>query len=141
MTLLRRPARPPMRETIAPLIDVVFFLLVFALLAGRMDATAPFEVMPAVAEAGTPLPQGGTTIAIAADGAMALDGRPMAEPAILAALTAQAGTVAFVRVNADASAPLRHVLPLVARLEAIGLPRVSLVVTPGVTLRVEGDGG
>lgn len=131
MITLRRPPRPPQRETIAPLIDAAFFLLVFALLAGRMDATAPFEVLPPVSTAGTPLPQGGATVSIAADGSMALDGVAMATDAVQAALIEAA--VPFVRINADAAAPLRHVLPLVAALEAAGPSRVALVVTPGLT--------
>ena len=48
---MRRLARPTDRrppETLVALVDVVFFLLVFALLAGRMDATAPFDVAPPI---------------------------------------------------------------------------------------------
>ena len=47
MRLTRTPRRTP-PESIIPLIDVVFFLLVFFMLIGRMDATAPFDVTPAV---------------------------------------------------------------------------------------------
>ena len=43
---LARPARAAHSETIVALIDVVFFLLVFFMLIGRMDATAPFDVLP-----------------------------------------------------------------------------------------------
>ena len=40
---LARPTRAQHSETIIALIDVVFFLLVFFMLIGRMDATAPFD--------------------------------------------------------------------------------------------------
>lgn len=132
MMRLRRPQQSPPREAIAPLIDAAFFLLVFALLAGRMDATAPFELRPPLSTAGTPMPQGGTTISIAADGAMALDGRPTNASAIIAALgrDAPGGAAAFVRVNADGATPLHRVLPLLAALEQAGARQVSLVVTP-----------
>ena len=36
-----------MPDPLVSLIDVVFFLLVFFMLVGRMDATAPFDVSPA----------------------------------------------------------------------------------------------
>ena len=67
---LSRPLkrRPP--ETIVALVDVVFFLLVFALLIGRMDATAPFNVTPPQAQTGTDMPD--TRLRINADGATAL---------------------------------------------------------------------
>ena len=51
MKLSRPPARQP-PETIVALIDVVFFLLVFFMLIGRMDATAPFDVSPPTAATG-----------------------------------------------------------------------------------------
>jgi biopolymer transport protein ExbD len=129
---LRRPAEQPPREAIAPLIDAAFFLLVFALLAGRMDATAPFEVLPPVSQEGAPLPQGGATISVSADGALALDGRPREAAEIVAALgrAAPDGPADFVRINADGAAPLHRVLPLLAALEDAGAARVALVVTP-----------
>ena len=132
MIRLRRPSEGPPREAIGPLIDAAFFLLVFALLAGRMDATAPFEVLPPVSQAGTPLPQGGATVSVAPDGALALDGRPTTAAEIVAALGRDApkGAAPFVRINADATTPLRRVLPLLAALEDAGAPRVALVVTP-----------
>jgi len=132
MIRLRRPARLPPGDPIIPLVDVAFFLLVFALLVGRMDATAPFEVSPPVSALGATLPQGGATVAVAADGALSLDGTAAQAAEIVAALGAQAaaGTAPFVRINADARAPVSGFLPLVAALEARGVTRIALVVTP-----------
>ncbi len=128
-----RLTRPPARqapETIIALIDVVFFLLVFFMLIGRMDATAPFEVTPPVAETGANMPAGGITLSVAANGAMALEGRPIADPIdeILARLSQAPDTL--VRINAHQNAELRHILPMIAGLEAAGAREVALVVTP-----------
>ena len=127
--------RPPPRtefETIVPLIDVVFFLLVFFMLVGRLDATAPFEVDPPVATTGSDMPGGGQTVAISRDGALALDGRPTEAAALLETLRPgiEADPALFIRVNAHAATELRHVLPLVSALEGFGARNVSLVVTP-----------
>ena len=100
---LRRSEPRVLPETIVALIDVVFFLLVFFMLVGRLDATAPFEVVPPLSHAGTDMPGGGTTATVAADGSLALDGREMA---------------------------MRHVLPLVAAIERLGARDVIFVVTP-----------
>ena len=127
MRLKRRERRAP-AETIVALIDVVFFLLVFFMLVGRMDATAPFEVLPPVGGFGAPMPQGGATVSVAADGRLALDGRPMAEAEVLAALAGDGR--GLVRVNADAGAELRRLLPLVEALEGLRVGEVVLVVTP-----------
>lgn len=128
-------ARPPRRatpETIIALVDVTFFLLVFFLLVARMDATAPFAVLPPRAVAGTDMPGGGITVSVAADGALALDGRALAPDDLRARLEAlgHERPGALVRINADRAAPLRHVLPLVAGVEAAGFAAVVLAVTP-----------
>lgn len=131
MKLTRAPRRTP-PETIITLIDVVFFLLVFFMLIGRMDATAPFDVVPPVAITGTDMPAGGATLSVSATGDLALDGVGLAQldlgPALDRLLQQDAGL--RLRVNAHRLAELRHVLPLVAQAEALGFHDVVLVVTP-----------
>ena len=72
MKLKREPARQP-PETITSLIDGVFFLLVFFMLIGRMDATAPFDVTPPTAGTGADMPAGGITVSVSETGQIALD--------------------------------------------------------------------
>ncbi len=129
---LARPKKRAHPETIIALIDVVFFLLVFFMLIGRMDATAPFAVVPPEAQSGADMPGGGATVSVAADGGLALDGRAVAEAALLEALAARLGEepALLVRINADGAAPLRRLLPLAAEIEALGARDVVLVVTP-----------
>lgn len=129
---LRRPSREQHSETIIALIDVVFFLLVFFMLIGRMDATAPFEVSPPVARTGTDLPAGGATLSVAAGGELAFDGSAVDQPGFRLALTnrLQSDPDLRLRVNAHRDAPLRHVLPLVGLAEELGVRDVVLVVTP-----------
>jgi biopolymer transport protein ExbD len=117
-------------ETIIALIDVVFFLLVFFMLIGRMDATAPFEVSPPIATTGSDMPAGGITLSVSEAGDMAVDGTPTTAPLdILLDQIAQAPET-LVRINAHHAAELRHILPLIAALEAAGAQDVALVVTP-----------
>ena len=129
---LKRRDTGPQSETIIALIDVVFFLLVFFMLIGRMDATAPFEVAPPVAFSGQDMPAGGATVAISGSGALALDGTAIAradlEAKLAQLLAADAGL--RVRLNAHRDAELRFVLPLVGAIEAMGVRDVVLVVTP-----------
>lgn len=129
---LKRRVRPAPQETIVSLIDVIFFLLVFFMMVGRMDATAPFEVSPPISTAGESLPQGGTTIAVSQNGALALDGTEMVEPALLARIASllSEDSGLFVRINAHGAARLQKLLPLVTALEKAGVQDVVLVVTP-----------
>ena len=133
MKLARTPRRTP-PETIIPLIDVVFFLLVFFMLIGRMDATAPFEVLPATAQTGTDMPGGGITLAIGVDGALALDGQALERGELLQRIEEglQSDPARVIRVNAHHAAPLSELLPLVADIETLGARDVVLVVTPPI---------
>ena len=127
MRLRRAPRRAPM-ETVIAMIDVVFFLLI-----GRMDATAPFEVVPPLGVTGSDLPGGGVMVALGTDGRLAVNGVEMAETAALELLAEMAqadGAALPVRLNAHHAAALGTVLPLLARLEDLGLRDVGLVVTP-----------
>lgn len=129
---LKRREPPAQSETIIALIDVVFFLLVFFMLIGRMDATAPFDVSPPLAVTGADMPAGGATLSVSDSGDLALDGVAVARAELedaLAALLADAPDLRL-RVNAHRDAELRHVLPLVGNAEALGYRDVVLVVTP-----------
>lgn len=132
MIRLSRPTskRPP--ETIVALVDVVFFLLVFALLIGRMDATAPFSVAPPVAQTGADLPSGGLAASISSTGALALDGEAIDLSGLLSTSEAilRASPETRVRINADGTTALRHVLPLIESLKQVGASDIVLVVTP-----------
>jgi biopolymer transport protein ExbD len=129
---LARPVTRQPPETIVALIDVVFFLLVFFMLIGRMDATAPFDVTPPTAETGADMPSGGITVSVSASGDLAVDGLVVDDAALDQAITARLVTTSdtLVRINAHRDTELRHVLPLVSRVETLGARDVVLVVTP-----------
>lgn len=130
---LARPEKRGSPETIVALIDVVFFLLVFFMLIGRMDATAPFEVTPPVARSGADMPGGGATVSVSAEGDLALDGSAVTRAELAPALARQLveNPDLRVRINAHAGSALRAVLPLAAEIENLGVRDVVLVVTPG----------
>ena len=130
---LRRPARLAERETVVALIDVTFFLLVFFMLVGRLDATAPFAVKPPVGQTGTDLPAGGITLSLSATGDLALDGTPITRDALRATVTERIARApkTLIRINADQGTELRHVLALITEFEDLGASDVALIVTPG----------
>ena len=129
---LRRPRRMAERETVVALIDVTFFLLIFFMLVGRLDATAPFAVVPPVGITGTDLPAGGITLSVAPDGTLALDGAPINHAALGKAVAdrIRQNPKTLIRINADKTTELRIVLNLITEFEDLGASDVALVVTP-----------
>ncbi len=127
---LRRRSRRLTPEPMLGLINVSFFLLVFFMLIGRMDASAPFALLPPAAASGTDMPAGGATLSVAADGRLAFDGEAIDPGALVTALVPRLAEnpALMIRVNADRTAPLRLVLPLIAQLEGLGAQNVVLVV-------------
>src|SRR3546814_21197217 len=93
MQFRRRTSKFDGEGSILPLINVVFLLLIFFMLVGRLTQAAPFTVTPPVsqqAEAAEPQPAEAppeAAIQIAADGRLAPNGRlleplaPKTEPA------------------------------------------------------------
>jgi biopolymer transport protein ExbD len=131
MKLDRREIRVP-QETIIALIDVVFFLLVFFMIVGRIDSTTPFEIVPPVSMYGTELPRGGGMLAVGRYGQIAIDGADVARSTVVERLEGRLAEQPDIqiRLNAHREAALRHILPLVGKLEAAGASNIVLVVTP-----------
>ncbi len=73
-------------ERILPLINIVFLLLIFFMLAGRLAASDPFNVDPAQSSSETPSETPEMLVLVAADGQLALDGEILDEAALGAAV-------------------------------------------------------
>lgn len=129
---LKRPSRRAAPETIIALIDVVFFLLVFFLLVGRMDASAPFDVLPAFSQNGDILPGEGVTISISETGEFAVNGRGVPQNSVQEVVRGHMAQTEsqLIRINADRETEVRDVLPMLSTLEALGPSQIVLIVTP-----------
>jgi biopolymer transport protein ExbD len=112
------------------MIDVAFFLLVFFLLVGRFDATAPFEVRLPAGDGAAELPSGGIVLALDPGGALSVSGTAVEREVGLSVVEARlrAEPSLWVRLEADRDARLRDLLPLLAALETMGARDVALVV-------------
>ena len=71
---LPAPERRDQGENVIPLINVVFLLLIFFMLAGSFQATEPFEVEPPEVRAGEPEDDDEGVILLGADGQLAFEG-------------------------------------------------------------------
>lgn len=126
----RRPKNDD--ERILPLVNVVFLLLIFFMIAGRLAASDPFATTPPrSASAGAPEP-GALVVLVGADGRLALDGTVMEAAALEAAVAARLAAEAGVRVQlkADGGAEATAVVAVMERLRTAGVERLSLLTVP-----------
>lgn len=123
---MRLPDAPRRREgeNVIPLINVVFLLLIFFMIAGSLGRTELFDVQPPESISDARPPESARRVLMAADGRLALDGRPVAMDALGPRL---ANTTAPVEVKADADAPAARLLELLTALRAAGVEEVELI--------------
>ena len=119
LTPPHQPARQP-RETVLPMINVVFLLLIFFLMTASIEPSPPFPIDPP--RAGGEVAQAAPRVLwVSASGELAsISAR--GEDA-LAALAAEPGPVLL---RADAALPAADLAVLLARLGASGLTEVTL---------------
>lgn len=126
---------PPRRtqgleENVLPLINIVFLLLIFFMLAGALSNAAPFELHPPTASNAPPAQPPRSGVALAADGRVAFAG----ETIPLDSLTERArawredgGTSGPLTLRADAGADSERLLAVIEALRAVGIERVRLL--------------
>jgi biopolymer transport protein ExbD len=115
-------------DRVLPLINVVFLLLIFFMVAGHLSATDPFTVTPphSVTEAA---PDRNThLILIDRQGQLALDGLPLSEAALIEAFGRSPMTT--VRVKADGAVDAIRVIALMERLRGADLTDMQLLTVP-----------
>ena len=112
--------RPP--ESVVPMINVVFLLLIFFLMTAQIAPPDPVEVTPPVAAPGG-VNDATLTLFVAADGTLAHDDA-RGEAALTALLAAP---TAPLTIKADAGVPATTVAALLPRLAAGGFEAITLV--------------
>ncbi len=118
------PARPRRRPSLTPMIDVVFLLLVFFMLASRfgMDAMLPLPLAASGGERYTGPPR---LVDISPE-AVALNGRPVQDlPAALVPLMTGPGDMIILRGRDGAT--LQRVVSITEDLRAAGYTALVLV--------------
>jgi biopolymer transport protein ExbD len=128
------PPRRTAQDSLLPMINVVFLLLVFFLISARMTPPEPFAVTPPQARAQEEA-QGLFTLHIAADGLAgyrevlgeaALDALAAARDAQCAAVDCAADPPRLL-LRADAALPGQALARLLPRLAGMGFARVDLL--------------
>ncbi|WP_238364269.1 ExbD/TolR family protein [Mesobacterium pallidum] len=112
------PRRP--RESVVPMINVVFLLLIFFLMSAQIAPPDPFELTLAESAGAPSDPQPGT-VYMSSTGALAFEG--LSGDAALAAASARPALA----LRADTATPAADLARVLARLAALGATEVQLI--------------
>lgn len=122
---LSEPPRRPARESIVPMINVVFLLLIFFLMTSRLADPEPFDVSPPEADLETEA-QAEPVLFVDATGRMHFDGHE--GPDALAHLSSLSADAPIVQLRADAKLEAKALAAILRNLAEAGLSRAELVV-------------
>lgn len=119
-------------DRVLPLINVVFLLLIFFMVAGSLSAADPFRIQPPRSgngEAGGPRD---LVVLIGADGRLAIDGVALDVAALQSTIARRLKTNPHpeVHVKADGRAEAAVVVGLLETLRHAGIERVRLMTVP-----------
>lgn len=120
-------------ERILPLINVVFLLLIFFMLAGQFSAADPFRIVPPQSLGEGQIAVEELVVQVAAEGQLALDGVILEDAALKAAVAEHlAGRQDMkIRLKADGAAPALRVVAVMELLRAAGVEKVQLLTVAG----------
>ena len=117
-------------EHILPLINIVFLLLIFFMVAGRLTASDSFRVTPPRSTSRTPGDAQALILSIEQDGQLAINGTAVAHEAVGAAVArrlADDTAAAPVRLEADAAAEAMTVVKVMVALREAGVTDLQLL--------------
>ena len=123
-----REVRRSEEDRILPLINIVFLLLIFFMLAGQLSASDAFRVEPPRSISDASSHPGEIEILIGEDGRLAIDGVPTPQGGWEQALSDRLAESppAHARIKADGAVAAGEVLALVERLSDAGVERLHL---------------
>jgi len=147
-----RSTPPGLDDGVIPMINIVFLLLVFFMIAGTIRPADPIQTEPPVSERQGNASSAARVLHLGADGTLALDGRmltlgelgdvlssPVSLPVGVAAGRGERDEsgddeVAPLALRADAAVPFAMLRETIDALRAAGVVRVELIADAATTL-------
>lgn len=119
-------------DRILPLINVVFLLLIFFMLAGTLTKSDAFKIDPPSSISTAEAAEHVFLVLIGADGRIAVNGEATDAAGITAVLAGAADRAApSVSVKADGRAPAEILVAAMESIRAAGIDKVRLLTVPG----------
>ena len=132
MRLKRSSSVTDGENSILPMINVVFLLLIFFMIAGALERADLFPIQPPQSEAARDADQEGGILLLSRDGRLAFDGQAVEREALAEVVESFRRAWpedAVLKVKADASSEALEVVSLLEDLRDAGAGRVVLLAT------------
>ncbi len=131
MKLSYRTSRPDREQSVMPLVNVVFLLLIFFMLAGQLTVPEIFRIEPPVSDSRTPGGADQSLILLSSGGELGVDGKRVTAAELRDIvgewLTADPATV--VKLKADAKVDSHRVIEISELLREEGVGSLLLLTT------------
>jgi len=126
------PIRRTETENTLPLINVVFLLLIFFMVAGRLSESDPFVVIPPQSSSEVPPGERDLVMHIHADGRIAVEGSAVALEDLGAEVARLLPDGGAVRLKADGNTDASLVVGAMEALRDAGVERLNLLTVTGL---------
>ncbi len=114
-------------DNVLPLINIVFLLLIFFMVAGALHARPPFDATPPGTEHADDSQPGNAILAVSADGDLALGGKPIEAAALPDALARRDSEDEPLQVQAHRDLRATTLQDLLSDLRRAGVAEVHLL--------------
>lgn len=128
---LAKKARPAAGENVLPLINVVFLLLIFFMIAGALEKADMLDITPPeTATKGQP-DETEALLLVAADGTLSFEDAIVPRSQVVARLKSyfNANPDGKLKLKADANSDAADVIALIEELRGVGLKQLGLLAS------------
>lgn len=125
-SLYPRRVRASTEDNLVPMINIVFLLLIFFMVAGQISAPDG-DILPPQSGSQKPVPAGQLELSLNADGDLLQAGQPLAIeqlPAVIADKASEGGLMVVLKADQTALAEDLH--PVFAVLRSLGISLITL---------------
>ena len=125
---IARPRRAEIPESVLPMINIVFLLLIFFMLAGALTAADMFDIDPPVSDSAEPASPSLALLLLDAEGRLALDSVIIDDRSLtlLMAARLESQPDSGIHLKADADVPTERVVAVLQALLEAGVTEVTL---------------
>jgi biopolymer transport protein ExbD len=130
---MKLPVTRPRRnseDNLIPLINIIFLLLIFFMLTGKLTSSDVFKIAPPASISEAAAAEEAVTVLVTADGQLAVNQQIVVIEELTAAvatLLKQHGPDPIVRLKADAGLPSARLLMVLNALRAAGVSKLTLL--------------